>query len=289
MATPWRRYSVAAVVLLWLGQPGCVIRYGEQPGSLAAPADEQGPQPMDFAPIERELAQMVEDAEVVDSRDRLELAWQLAEQMREADPAAQRVVATYLELMMEVEVRARPVSTPIQTGGLSAGFGGEAVVGSAELAGPEPLPKSDEPEVDLLDPLEMEAEPDGEGELVEDSGPDVAGLLTESTRLLEGGKTSEAMSVLEVCREQGCWDDVEVAWKAARDMQVSVEKEALESRFEALLAEPDAATQRTGFLEIQVALSTLRAAWPGSVHTEALEAQIRKVQEELEALPEDGQ
>lgn len=284
----WRESCVAAVVILGLLQ-GCVIRYGEQPDALAAPPDEQGPQPLDFVPIERKLAQMVEDADVVDSRDRLELAWQLAEQMREADPSAQRIVADYLDLMMEVEVRARPVSTPLQTGALGDGFGGAAVVDSAELAGPEPLAEPDEPQVDLLDPMEMEAQPDGDGEEVEDTGPDVDDLLAESARLLDGGKTAAAMTVLEVCRGLVCWDGVEVAWEAARDQQVYVEKEALAVRFVELRDESDVDAQRSGLLDIQVELSTLRASWPGTVHREELEAHIRRVQQELELMPEDGE
>ena len=81
-ATSWQGRCAVALVGLGLAQ-GCVIRYGEQPDALSAPPEEQGPRPVDFAPIERKLAQMVDDAEVVDSRDRLELAWQLAEQMHE--------------------------------------------------------------------------------------------------------------------------------------------------------------------------------------------------------------
>lgn len=289
-ATSWRGRCVAAAVGLLVAQ-GCVIRYGEQPESLAAPPEAQGPRPVDFAPYERKLAQLVDEAEVVDSRDRLELAWQLAEQFREADPAAQHVVADYLDRMMEIEVRANPVSAPMQTRVLSTGFGGAAAVDSTELAGPEPLPEPpDEPVVDLLDPMEMEAEPDGEGEVVAvDEGPDVDALLAESARMLESDKTAEAMSVLEACRGLVCWDGVEAAWNDARDRQVFIEKEALAVRLLELRGEPEVEVQRAGLLEIQGALSTLRATWPGTIHQDDLDEHIRRVQKELELLPEEGE
>lgn len=289
-ASTWQHLCVAAVVGLSALQ-GCVIRYGGPPDPLSESPEEVGLRPVDFASYERRLARMVDVAEVVDSRDRLEMAWQLAEQMRDAEPAAQHVVAAYLDEMMAIEERAKPVSAPLQTRVLSEGFGGAAAIDSAELAGPEPRPEPpDEPEVDLLDPMEMEAEPDGEGEEVAvDSGPDVDALLAESRRLLDGGKLAESMSVLEPCRNLPCWEDVEPTWNLARDRTVFVEKESLAVRFLELRGEPDVAVQREGLLEIQGALSTLRASWAGSVHDEELSQHIRRVQKELELLPEEGE
>lgn len=289
-ASTWQQLCMAAVVSAGVLH-GCVIRYGGPPDPMSTALGEEGPRAVDFAPYERRLARMVDAAEVVDSRDRLEMAWQLAEQMREADPAAQHVVASYLDEMMAIEARAQPVSAPLQTRVLSEGFGGAAAIDSAELAGPEPLPEPlDEPEVNLLDPMEMEAEPDGEGEAIAvDAGPDVDALLSESRRLLDGGKLAESMSVLEACRNQACWEEVEPTWRMARDRTVFVEKESLAVRFLELRGEPDVAVQRAGLLEIQGALSTLRASWSGSAYDQELSEHIRRVQKELELLPEEDE
>lgn len=282
----------AAGLVLLATLSGCVIRYGE--GPKPAPTQESSPQvrPVDFRSIERQLSELVDKAEEVDARDRLERAWALAEDMRGADPAAQHVVRAYLEKIIEIESRANPTSTPLQTRVLSEGFGGATTVDSAELAGPEPLPEPEEPpEVDLLDPMEMEAAPDGEGEPLvppeEEPGPDVEILLADAGRHLENDQPEQAMAALEPCRERPCWETVGPIWVAARDHHVFSQKEDLAVRFLELRGEPDVETVRAGLLEIQGALSTLRATWPDSAHAEEIEKHMARVQKELELLPEE--
>jgi len=245
--------------------------------------------PVDFGPIERQIAEMVDKSEDVDARDRLEHAWSLAENMADADPAAQYVVREYLLSVIEIETRARPTVTPLQTRSLAGGFGGAAAVESAELAGPEPIVEVVvEPEVDLLDPMALEAEPDGEGEAVEpDPGPDVDLLMADAARLLKAHKAEQAMQVLETCRALECWETVAPSWEMARDVHVFAAKEVLAVKFLELRGEAETEVQRTGLLEIQGALSSLRAAWPASAHATDIEAHMARVQKELELLPEE--
>jgi|GEM_PF-4962985 len=288
------RVSTFLLTALWAGLgSGCVIRYGEGTPPAASEAAEAPPmRPVDFGPLERQISELVENSEEVDARNRLELAWSLAENMHDADPAAQHIVKAYLQSVIEVEQRARPVVTPLQTRVLSEGFGGSTEIDSSELAGPEPRPEPVEapPEVDLLDPMEMEGQPDGEGEVVEppeDEGPDVSILLSDAARLLKAHKADKAMAALEPCRGLPCWEDVGPSWEKARDAHVFAEKEALAVRFLELRGEPEVEAQRAGLLEIQGELSTLRAAWPDTAHAEDIEAHMARVQKELELLPEE--
>lgn len=273
-----------------LALPACVIRYGEGPKTPDT-TTAQSLSPVDFGTYERQLAAMVDAAEEVDQRDRLDAAWELAQQMRDKDPTAQHQVRGYLDRLIEIESRTRPAATPLQTQVLSEGFGGAARVGSTELAGPEPLAEpAPVVEVDLLDPMALEAQGSTDGEVVvppEPEGPNPDALLTDARRLAEAGDRIQAMSTLEACKALPCWSAVEPDWNTIRDAHVFSEKESLAVRFLELRGEPEVATQRAGLLEIQAALSTLRATWPGNAHEEAIEDHIRRVQKELELLPEE--
>lgn len=284
------RRVVLPLVAVWMG--GCVIRYGEPPPPAAEAGEEVPLRPVDFGPMERRLAGLVDTTEDVDARDRLELAWSLAEAMAEADPAAQHIVHGYLESLVEVEVRARPIVTPLQTRALGGGFTGAATVDSAELAGPEPLEEVEtEPDVDLLDPMEMEGQPDGEGEAVEapptEEGPDPDLLLSEAARQLKAKAPDKAMAALEACRDLPCWETVAPSWEKARDAHVFAEKEALAVRFIELRGEAETERQREGLLAIQSGLSELRASWPESTHADDVLAHMARVQKELETLPDE--
>ncbi|HCH63573.1 MAG: hypothetical protein CL927_08395 [Deltaproteobacteria bacterium] len=282
---------LAHSVLWWtmgLGLTNCVIRYGEQDVSAPSQAAQMAVRPVDFGPVERRLAVMVDQSVEVDSRDRLEAAWTLAQSMRDADPQAQHVVLAYLEAVLEVEKRAAPEGASVQTRTLGSGFGGAGVVDSEELAGPEPIAQVDIPrEVNLLEPMVLEGEADGEGEAVAaapEQGPNVNLLLADAVRHLEAKKPEKAMEVLEACRDLPCWDDVADSWSKARDTFVFAEKEALARRFLDLRSETDTAARRAGLLAIQQELSGLRASWPESAHTEDVGRHIARVQKELEAL-----
>ena len=286
------RFSTLWLGLVPLAMVGCVIRYGEGPGPAPEVAEQTAAQGVEFRGLERQIAGLVDSAEDVDARNRLELAWALAEDMEDADPGAQRVVRAYLEALIEVETRARPVVTPLQTRSLSEGFSGSAEVETAELAGPEPVvDATPKPEVSLLDPMALEGEPDGAGEAVASDtdapGPDVDALLREAVRLLEARKPLKAMEVLDACRNLPCWEAVEPSRNRARDAHVFASKEALAVKFLELRGEAVVEVQRAGLLEIQGELSALRAAWPSSEYADEIEAHMARVQKELELLPEE--
>ncbi len=280
---------------LWLGLApvwsGCVIRYGEKPEPAPVEIVAIPARPVDFGPIERRIAGLVETAEQVDARDRLERAWALAESMHDADPEAQQIVRTYLLDVIAIEERSRPSVTSMQSQALSEGFAESDVVESEELAGPEPLEKSErKPEVNLLDPMEMEGQADGEGEVVEkppEKGPQVEFLLADAVRHLEAKHPDLAMKVLEECRTLPCWAEVKPSWEKARDAMVYARKEDLALRFMELRREPDVAKRRSGLLQIQQELSSLRASWPDCAHAEDIVDHMARVQTELEQLPED--
>ncbi len=263
---------------------GCVIRYGEGPQAAAAPA-ETVVRPVDFAPIERQISALVESSESVDARDRIEVAWSLAQSMRNADPAAQHIVKAYLEQVIEIEGRAHPIATPLTTRVLSEGFGGDARVESDELAGPEPLQEVPPTRKgDVIDPEGGEAAAEAP---VGPSEPDVAAVLSQAARLMDAKRPDEAIAVLEACKGVSCWSEVEPAWKEARDAVVFQRKESLAVRLLELRGEPEVSVQRAGLMEIQQELSALRAAWPGSAYQEEIGRHISRVQKELELLPEE--
>lgn len=280
------------LALLWMGfgLSHCVIRYGEPDVNAPAQAQELPLQPVDFGPVERQLAILVDGSVNVDARDRLEGAWTLAQSMQDADPKAQHIVLAYLKGILEIESRATPEGASLQTRALSSGFAGAETVDSQELAGPEPIQTVERrPEVNLLDPMALEGEPDGEGERVEppaDEGPNVNLLLAEAVRHLEAKEAGQAMAVLEACRDLPCWSDVSDSWAKARDTLVFSEKEALARRFLELRTENDAQVRRNALLEVQQALSVLRATWPDSAHADDVERHMARVQQELESLSE---
>ncbi len=290
MTTGYRVQAVVRLFTLAFVSSGCVIRYGEKEPPAAAPAADLPVRPVDFGPVERQLASLIDQSTEVDARDRLEQAWTLAQSMEDADPKAQHIVRTYLEEMVAIEARAAPAGTSGQTRTLGGGFGGAVSVDSEELAGPEPIRKvENRPAVSMLDPMALEGEPDGEGESIEpppDEGPNVTLLLADAVRLLEGRKPEKAMEVLDACRELPCWADVSDAWEKARDTMVFTQKEGLAVRFLELRQETDVEARRAGLLALQEALSTLRAAWPESAHAADIEQHMARVQRELESLSE---
>ena len=150
--------------------------------------------------------------------------------------------------------------------------------GLEELAGPEPIQTVERrPEVNLRsDGARRRARWGGERvEPPADEGPNVNLLLADAVRHLEAREPDQAMAVLEACRELPCWEDVSDSWAKARDTLVFSEKEALARRFLELRTENDPQARRGALLEIQQALSVLRATWPDSAHADDVERQWR--------------
>ena len=74
-----RVLRLAPTLVLGLVVSGCVIRYGEKQAPAAEQAAELPVRPVDFGPVERQLALLIDQSTDVDARDRLEHAWSLAQ------------------------------------------------------------------------------------------------------------------------------------------------------------------------------------------------------------------
>lgn len=85
-------------------------------GGQTAPvtANEAGPPPVSFAPLEERVNVLIADAKETDRRDRLIAARELMTSMRNKDPIAQRTVYAYLEEVVKIEERAEPKPIPIE-------------------------------------------------------------------------------------------------------------------------------------------------------------------------------
>ncbi len=260
-----------------LSWSACVVKYGQEPETAAkAPTVIQT---ADLGPAKVTIGRMIESTEEVDQQDRLTLALELANTVQAHPETSPAAVAHYLDSLLKVEARGRPVS--IQAPELAAtipDFGSGKVVEQEIDEATAPPPATPEPTTQLFDP---EAAPQ-----TAPAGPDVASLLTAARRHHTLKEYDAAMKALEPCRDQPCWKEVDADWVKARDARVFELKEKAAMRFLSLRGEADANTQREGLLEISTELSAVRAKYPGSAYDTDLVKHIERVQRELEALPE---
>lgn len=92
---------------------GCATVAGPAPvsgGDAAEAADSTGTPPVSFAPLEERVNVLLAESQETDRRDRLMVARELMEGMRNKEVAAQRKVYAYLEQVLKIEERSRPAS-----------------------------------------------------------------------------------------------------------------------------------------------------------------------------------
>ncbi|MDP6931474.1 MAG: hypothetical protein QGG40_01100 [Myxococcota bacterium] len=108
MREAWMRALLA--ILVWTGATGCVVHYDTAP-EAAAPAEPLAP-PVDFGEVLQRLESMVAATDQIDQRDRLLAARDLARRMQTLDPKSQQTALAYLQKVVSIEERARPVMAP---------------------------------------------------------------------------------------------------------------------------------------------------------------------------------
>jgi hypothetical protein len=247
MGTPTRR--------LWLWLPllaGCVVRYAPDP----APAGQAPlPPPVDFGEVDTRLDALLANPADLDQRDRLQAALALSRKAKTDDAATQRVVLAYLQKVVAIEERSKPLAAPI-------------------------LPPV--PTVESFTPIGAEAvveEELGEPEAAEGGADPVAAF----TAAAEAGDLAAAVAAAETCRDQPCWAEIEPAWPAVRDAWVLRERERAGEAYLAARSLGDTAARVEAFREVRAQLADLADRHPDSVHAEDLRRNVALVQRELEA------
>lgn len=274
----------------------CVVRYGDPVDPLPA---EPLPPPVDFAEVESRLTELLTHEDEHDRIDRLRGALELARRMKTQDPRAQRVALTYLQELVAIEERARPVEAPAIYGAdAQPGFSPLAVPSIEEevLDAPEPEEEQVEPDAgEVSVPVETDVEPtstvrqptpDGTDPLVGDAGPgtdDVDALLGQARWMLDEGDALGALTALEVCRGQVCWQEVEALWADARDAHVSSRREVAGERFLAARSEADLAARIVELEAVRLELAELLDRYPDSAHADDIRRNVGLVTRELEA------
>lgn len=268
----------------------CVVRYGDAPGSLPA---EPLPPPVDFAEVEARLAELIVEDEDRDRLDRIRAAQELARRMKTQDPRAQQVALTYLQRLVAIEERSRPMEAP-------ALYGAEVEQGFTPLVG-SGIEEEDLGGVEELAPPSPEEPPPGAGEAPEaEGGEDAVPAAEEATVdeagserlgrarwLLDDGDALGAMTVLEECRGAPCWGEAEALHAEARDAHVARIREEAGARFVAARAEADPALRRASLEEVRSTLAELADRYPQSPLTPDVRRNLALVQRELEAAAGD--
>lgn len=277
----------------------CVVRYGDPPEPLPA---EPLPPPVDFAEVESRLAELLAQDEDRDRLDRIRAAQELARRMKTQDPRAQQVALAYLQRLVAIEERSRPVEAPALYGEeveqgftplVGAGIQEEDLGGPEELA-PQPAVGSREGEGLEAPPVgapvedgaeDAEDEGDDTGEPTGDAGLDEAGSerLGRARWLLDDGDALGAMTVLEECRGAPCWDEAAALHAEARDAHVARIREEAGARFVAARAEADPEARRAGLEEVRGTLAALADRYPNSPLTPDVRRNLALVQREIEA------
>lgn len=257
------------MVLLLVLLSGCVVKYGgpvepSTTGPLAPPED--------LGQVQARLDQLAESTDDVDRFDRLQAASDFAGRMRDADPAARSAAFDYLQHVLAIEERSRPLEAPAL---------GEVVEGADTFAPfvvpVEEIAIDDAPPEPPVPPEEPEAPPEAPPE------PDGAALSASASAAAESGDPRLAMEILESCRDHACWEAVAAQWAEARDAHVHAEREAAGRLFLAARQETDAAVRAATLREVRQRLADLADRYPDSRYIPAIRRNIDLVQRELEA------
>ena len=207
--------SLRAMCLLLPLLAGCVVRYAPEPAG-EAPL----PPPVDFGEVDARLGALLASPSDVDQRDRLQAALTLSRKAKTDDAATQRAVLAYLQKVVAIEERSRPLAAPIlppvPTVESFVPLGGDVVVEDVLGGGPG-ADSAPEPPADPVEAFEAAA---------------------------EAGDLDAAVVAAELCRDASCWVDIQPNWPAVRDAHVRAERDKAGEAYLAAraLGEPAATT-----------------------------------------------
>lgn len=244
----------------------CVVQYGPPPDGGAVPPVPQEPQdpPVDFDEVVERLDALLVSTEDVDQRDRLDAARGLARRMRDEEPRAQRIVLAYLQEVVTIEERTQPMEAPaLYSGEATFSLDGPAIV-EEELEAPD------------------EPEPTAEAPPAPGSTEDVTVLLQQARDLQQAGELAQALSLLERCLGQPCFEAAEPQWIAARDAYVHQQREQAGVLFLRARDEADPVVRLQALTDIRQRLADLADRYPEAAQAEAVRRNVELVQRAVE-------
>ncbi len=271
---------------------GCVVHVEPPPEAAAGGALASGvaqPPPADFTEVQQRIEVLLDEAQDVDRIDRLQAAHELARRMRSADPHAQRVVLDYLQALVAIEERSRPMEAPRLVVGEADGaplFAPPVI--EEDLGGEEPVAGAAPAEHPATAGGDEDGDaPEAGGEPAEPV--DVAARVARAEELVADGRPAEAMTLLESCRERPCWDEVADEWAVARDALVHARRQEAVQRFLSARELADPAARRAAFVAVRDELQDLLDRWPSTRFAEEIRRNIELVDEAIAALgPAEG-
>jgi hypothetical protein len=301
----------ALVIVLSLGAaPGCVVTYGS-PESVTPRAAEPLPPPVNFDEIVERIDALLAEPTSVDQRDRLLVAVSLARKVRSADSSTQRVVLAYLQRVVEVEERSRPIAAPVLASPPAVVDLGplqspevhevplEEAAPMAESTGLDPAsadpgspgPASTEPEMVEAAALDgsvpVPDPPQATSPAPQSPEPSAEGLAAVNAAMARGDLAA-AVAVAEACRAEDCWQDVAPLWPELRDAFVHAEREAAGSHFVAVRGEADPVARGRVLRAVRQRLADLLDRYPESVYADDLRRNVELVQSAVERAAEEA-
>jgi len=240
---------------------GCVVRqYG---GGVPAAAAVDSLKPVDFSDVEKQLERLIESAtESVDTRDRLEAAWELCQKMKTLRPAAQHEGYRYLMRLVEIEKRVQDAATDAVANADEQTFVPIAAIaaqriGDSEVAVAAP---SSAKKIAMVPP---------------DAG--AAAVMEAARQRMAVDDVRGALDQLEVCQGQPCGAATVTLWREVRDRYVYQRREAAGAAF--LVAQKNAEKQGKveSFKAIHKDLTALQRDYPDSRYKDGVAASLHTV------------
>lgn len=233
-------------------------------------ATTAGPPAVSFVPLEERVNVLIGEAQETDRRDRLIVARELMQTMRNKDAIAQRRVHEYLEALLKIEERARPA--PLGMGPVGAPIE-EEPLSSAPLPGVQTPPSTTPPSTTPPSTTPPSTTPP-------DSAPTIVDAVVSARAALAESRYLDAVSMLQGVTTPG----TVTLRKEAVDGWARTERERAGHMFLEARKLPDGGERVASLSAARMALAAINERFPDNAYAPQIAENIAKVDEALSSV-----